>query len=245
MTDRLYGKELIKTVKTFKACGMDIPLTLEPRAVDRAHICILEARAMPHYCDAGPMGIAVDMKDCTGLAEPESILKFKLDADCEYTASLEGPKYILEADDATYRVKTKAFEGNPRLHPFEWDVSIEGLDVQALAKVLARANGIANHIIFTMGPGDDRLGYAFYDKASPEDGAEGTIPTVRDGRVRFDANEPVRSLFPIDYLKRVIAEVDKKDRLTMHLGTDYPLKLTWADGMQEFDYYLAPRIEAD
>ena len=72
------------------------------------------------------------------------------------------------------------------------------------------------------------------------------------------AHEKHTSLFPLDYLTSIIKPV-KGYRLTVHMGTDYPLRVSWDEGEADtggkgkkaFDgatkgtYLLAPRIESE
>lgn len=55
----------------------------------------------------------------------------------------------------------------------------------------------------------------------------------------------VRSLFSLEYLESINKAYSKNSEITLDLGNDYPLRLTFeiADGFGECVYYLAPRIE--
>ncbi|MFQ6055035.1 MAG: DNA polymerase sliding clamp, partial [Methanosarcinales archaeon] len=55
----------------------------------------------------------------------------------------------------------------------------------------------------------------------------------------------VRSLFALEYLEQINKAYSKNSEITLDLGNDYPLRLTFeiADGFGECTYYLAPRIE--
>ncbi|MFQ6062981.1 MAG: DNA polymerase sliding clamp [Methanosarcinales archaeon] len=55
----------------------------------------------------------------------------------------------------------------------------------------------------------------------------------------------VRSLFSLEYLDQINKAYSKNSEITLDLGNDYPLRLTFeiADGFGECVYYLAPRIE--
>jgi proliferating cell nuclear antigen len=50
------------------------------------------------------------------------------------------------------------------------------------------------------------------------------------------------SLFPLDYLTNVLKTV-KQNRLTISLGTDYPIRLDW-EGVTKGTVLVAPRIES-
>ena len=50
------------------------------------------------------------------------------------------------------------------------------------------------------------------------------------------------SLFPLDYLTGVLKTV-KQNRLTISLGTDYPIRLDW-EGVTKGTVLVAPRIES-
>lgn len=64
--------------------------------------------------------------------------------------------------------------------------------------------------------------------------------------IEFNKAE-ARSMFSVEYLKEFIKVAGSGDLLTIHLGTNYPVRLVFetADGKARVEYILAPRIEAE
>jgi len=62
----------------------------------------------------------------------------------------------------------------------------------------------------------------------------------------FKVKDHVKSIFPLDYLKKMIKAGNLSENTSIHLGNDYPLKLnfTVVDKIQ-LEFILAPRIEND
>lgn len=81
--------------------------------------------------------------------------------------------------------------------------------------------------------------------------AEGATDTVRLtlGKDQLLSLKPddVRSLYSLDYLSDMSKPVSKASEVTIDLGKDYPLKISFAiaDGNGSVEYLLAPRIESD
>jgi proliferating cell nuclear antigen len=59
--------------------------------------------------------------------------------------------------------------------------------------------------------------------------------------------EETRSLFPLDYFASIFRTINTATIVTMHMGTDYPVKLEFsiANEKGEVTYLLAPRIESE
>ena len=65
--------------------------------------------------------------------------------------------------------------------------------------------------------------------------------------IKIQAPDKSRSLFSLDYFSNMAKVVRSQDPVTLHLGTDYPVKLEFdiADGAGHITYLLAPRIESE
>ena len=60
-----------------------------------------------------------------------------------------------------------------------------------------------------------------------------------------DTGNKSRSLFSIDYLKDIVKTLDKKEVITLKIGTDVPMSLIRRNEHREIIYLLAPRVEAN
>ena len=65
--------------------------------------------------------------------------------------------------------------------------------------------------------------------------------------VKIQAPDKSRSLFSLDYFSNMSKVAKATDAITLHLGTDYPVKFEFdiADGAGHIVYLLAPRIESE
>lgn len=65
--------------------------------------------------------------------------------------------------------------------------------------------------------------------------------------VKIQAPDKSRSLFSLDYFANMSKVAKGTDSITLHLGTDYPVKFEFdiADGAGHITYLLAPRIESE
>jgi len=90
---------------------------------------------------------------------------------------------------------------------------------------------------------DSEGGNLFYMEAKG-DADSVRLEINRDYLIGMKA-ETVRSLFSLEYLDQINKAYSKNSEITLDLGNDYPLRLTFeiADGFGECVYYLAPRIE--
>jgi proliferating cell nuclear antigen len=71
---------------------------------------------------------------------------------------------------------------------------------------------------------------------------------LSDGElIKIQAPDKSRSLFSLDYFSNMAKVVKPTDPVTLHLGTDYPVKIEFAiaDGSGHITYLLAPRIESE
>ena len=113
------------------------------------------------------------------------------------------------------------------------------LDAGEFKKAITAADKISDHVVFR----SDETG--FYIEA------EGDVDKITfhmsDAElIEFNKAE-ARSMFSIEYLKEFCKVAGSGDLLTIHLGTNYPVRLVFdvADGKVRVEYILAPRIEAE
>jgi proliferating cell nuclear antigen len=82
--------------------------------------------------------------------------------------------------------------------------------------------------------------------------AEGDLDKVRldipeSSLISIQSTGNVRSLFSLDYLNDLAKSLGKAEKVTIDLGTDYPVNFTFniAGGNGAVTYLLAPRIESE
>src|ERR1041385_3379151 len=68
-----------------------------------------------------------------------------------------------------------------------------------------------------------------------------------DEIIKIQAPDKSRSLFSLDYFSNMSKVVRPTDAVTLHLGSDYPVRIEFdiADGNGHIVYLLAPRIESE
>ena len=112
------------------------------------------------------------------------------------------------------------------------------LDAGEFKKAIAAADKISDHVVFRS---DDT---GFYIEA------EGDVDKImfhmsEAELIEFNKAE-ARSMFGIEYLREFCKIASPGDLLTIHLGTDYPVRMVFevADGKVRVEYILAPRLES-
>jgi len=112
------------------------------------------------------------------------------------------------------------------------------LDAGEFKKAITAADKISDHVVFR----SDETG--FYIEAEG-DVDKITFHMSETELIEFNKAE-ARSMFGIEYLKEFCKVAGSGDILTIHLGTDYPVRLVFevADGKVRVEYILAPRLES-
>lgn len=65
-----------------------------------------------------------------------------------------------------------------------------------------------------------------------------------EGMAKLEAAEPMRSRYPIEYLKKMIKAAKFSDKVLLEFSNDYPLKLIFKDiDKIHLSFVLAPRVE--
>lgn len=82
--------------------------------------------------------------------------------------------------------------------------------------------------------------------------AEGEMDTVdldiaKSSLKELNVDERAKSLFSLDYLESMLDAAKASEFVTLRMGTDYPVKMTFqiAEGHGDVEYLLAPRIESE
>lgn len=191
----------------------------------------LPARAFERY-DAGAAVLGVDLErfgDVVGMADADETVRLGLDAetrtldvrvgDLAYTLGLVDPDAIRSPpEDVDYEDHLMA------------TVTLSGAD---LAHAVRAADMVADHC--ALGVADGHL-YA---------SAEGDVDSVRVEQdaadcERFEAG-PAHSLFSVSYLDTITRVVPADAPVTLRLGEEAPLELSFPLAGGDVTYFLAPR----
>jgi proliferating cell nuclear antigen len=210
------------------------------RAVDPANVAMvafdLNAKAFESF-EASDSEIGVDLirlMDILGMTSKDDKIELNLN---EETRKLEirtgGLAYTLSLLDPT------SIRKEPKVPNLELPAKIV-LNGAELKRAVKAAEKVSDHM--ALGVKDK----TFFVEA------EGDLDKVRldipqSSLVSLQATSDVRSLFSLDYLNDLSKSLGKAERVSIDLGTDYPVKLTFniAAGNGTVTYLLAPRIESE
>ncbi|MCD6276206.1 MAG: DNA polymerase sliding clamp [Thermoplasmata archaeon] len=114
------------------------------------------------------------------------------------------------------------------------------IPVDEFAHGIKAAESISDNITLRITPSE----FEMFTQGD-EDSARLSIP--KDMLKELSCDEPVKSMYPVDYLLKLVKAMDSADYLTIYMGTDYPIKIEFdvvsANGRAT--YLLAPRIEGE
>ncbi len=210
------------------------------RAVDPANVAMvafdLNAKAFEIF-EASDSEIGVDLirlMDILGMTSKDDKIELNLN---EETRKLEirtgGLAYTLSLLDPT------SIRKEPKVPNLELPAKIV-LNGAELKRAVKAAEKVSDHM--ALGVKDK----TFFVEA------EGDLDKVRldipqSSLVSLQSTGDVRSLFSLDYLNDLSKSLGKAERVSIDLGTDYPVKLTFniAAGNGSVTYLLAPRIESE
>jgi proliferating cell nuclear antigen len=210
------------------------------RAVDPANVAMvafdLNAKAFETF-EATDSEIGVDLvrlMDILGMASKDDKIELNLN---EETRKLEirtgGLAYTLSLLDPT------SIRKEPKVPNLELPAKIV-LNGTELKRAVKAAEKVSDHM--ALGVKDK----TFFVEA------EGDLDKVRleipqSSLISLQATGDVRSLFSLDYLNDLSKSLGKAERVSIDLGTDYPVKFTFniAGGNGTVTYLLAPRIESE
>jgi len=135
-------------------------------------------------------------------------------------------------------IDPSAIRKEPKIPNLELPAKIV-MDAGEFKKAITAADKISDHVVFRT----DETG--FYIEA------EGDVDKIvfhmsEAELIEFNKAE-ARSMFSVEYLKEFVKIAGSGDLLTIHLGTDYPVRLVFevAGEKARVEYILAPRMEAE
>lgn len=237
--------EVLKTVLDAVAPLVDevklqcTPEGINLKAVDPAHVAMVDLSVgkgafQEFKADDMDMGIDLDkLKDILKLAGSQDVIELEYKEDAH--------RLVFKIGHITRRMALVDTQnmGDPKVPNLNLpnQVTITSGELQQGIKA---SEAVSDHIALVA------------EGTSFELVAEGDTDQVHlrlegDELVKIEAPDRSRSLFSLDYFSNMAKVVKNTDPITLHLGTDYPVKLEFsiADGAGHVTYLLAPRIESD
>lgn len=213
---------------------------MSARAVDPANVAMvsfdLKAGAFESFnATDGEIGVDLTrLNDILGMTSKDDKIELNLN---EETRKLEirtgGLAYTLSLLDPT------SIRKEPKVPNLELPAKIV-LNGSELKRAVKAAEKVSDHMALGV------VDKTFYIEA------EGDLDKVRldipeSSLISIQSTGNVRSLFSLDYLNDLAKSLGKAEKVSIDLGTDYPVKFTFniAGGNGIITYLLAPRIESE
>jgi proliferating cell nuclear antigen len=208
------------------------------KAVDPAHVAMVDLTlgkgAFDDFkADEGEFGVDLEkLKDILKLAGVDDEVHLKLDT--------TNNKLEVRIGNLTRRMSLVDVSGmtDPKVPKLELPATIT-LSVGELERGIRASEAVSDHVALSATPEEFELT------------AEGDTDTVslRLEKTMLGAlkvKDKARSLFSLDYFANMVKAAKGSPSLTIHLGSDYPVRLEFeiAKGNGHVTYLLAPRIES-
>lgn len=215
------------------------PEGLSLKAVDPAHVAMVELsigkKAFVEY-KATDMDMGVDLdklKDILKLAGSQDVI------DVEYKEDAHRLVFKIGAVTRRMALVDTANMGDPKVPNLNLPNKVSVMAGQ-LKQGIRASEAVSDHIALVA------QGKSF-ELIADGDTDQVNLKLEGDDLVTIQAPEKSRSLFSLDYFSNMAKVVGDGIAITLHLGTDYPVKLEFdiADGAGHITYLLAPRIESE
>ncbi|HUV61274.1 MAG TPA: proliferating cell nuclear antigen (pcna) [Thermoplasmata archaeon] len=209
------------------------------RAVDPAHIAMVDLTlgkdAFEEFkAEESEIGIDIDkLSQFLKLARADDMVDLKHDEDKR--------KLKIMVGDITRHMSLIDTTGmsDPKVPNLELPVSVT-VRADDLMQGIRASETVSDHIALVASPDGFEMS------------CEGDMDQVhwrkaKKDLVALEAPSSVRSLFPLEYFSNMLKSVSSGNLVTMHLGSDYPVKMEFkiAGEKGEVRYLLAPRIESN
>ena len=209
---------------------------IELRTVDLAHVAMIDlfvsSSAFTSYKSKdSEIGINLDkLKDVLRLAKAGDEIQIKHDE--------EKTKLVVKVGNITRRMALVDTAGmsDPKVPSLDLATKVT-LKTTDLHRGIQAAVGVSDHVAFVARPDG-------FDIVAEGDTDNVSLNLDKEKLENLECKEKVRSMFPIEYLSRIVKEI-KGENVTLNLGNDFPVRIEFdiAEGNGHVVYLLAPRIE--
>ncbi|WP_267641583.1 DNA polymerase sliding clamp [Haloarchaeobius amylolyticus] len=214
---------------------------LEIRAVDPANVGMVDLRlsasAFESYeADGGIIGVNLSrLEDIAGMADSGQLVELELDEETrKLHIQIDGLEYTLALIDPD------SIRKEPDIPDLDLpaEVKIEGKDINRAVKA---ADMVSDHIALGV---DSDAGQFYVDAEGDTDDVH--LELDKSDLIDLQTGE-AHSLFSLDYLKDMNKAIPKDAEVTLELGEEFPVKLSFdiAEGQGTVLFVLAPRIQSD
>lgn len=215
------------------------PEGISLKAVDPAHVAMVDLslgkKAFVEF-KGTDMDLGVDLdklKDILKLAGPQDLI------DVEYKE--DAHKLVFKIGNVTRRMALvdTANMNDPKVPNLNLPNQVTVLAGELLKGIKA-SEAVSDHVaLVAHGKSFELIAEGDTDHAA--------LQLEGDKLVKIQAPEKSRSLFSLDYFSNMSRAVPPSGAVTLHLGSDYPVKIEFdiADGAGHITYLLAPRIESE
>jgi len=210
---------------------------LTTKAVDPAHVAMVELvvskNAFEKYkSDDLELGIHLDkLRSILKLTKPGDEVSLHYDD--------EKNRLVIQVGNITRTMSLVDTAGmsEPKVHKLNLPASVS-IKVQELTQGIKASESISDHLALVITPDG-------FEMSSEAESDSTHLKVPKEALTELKCKENVRSLFPLDYFTNMVKAASSADTVTMHLGTDFPVKLEFsiAQGHGNVKYLLAPRIE--
>jgi proliferating cell nuclear antigen len=209
------------------------------RAVDPANVAMLtlnlKSSAFEEFtATEGELGVDLNrLNDILSMAERTEPVELELDE--------ESHKLMVRMSGLTYKISLldpSSIRKEPKVPELDLPAKIV-LSGNELRRAVKAAEKVSDHM--SMGVDGD----IFYLEAEG-DSDRMRLDILKDQLISLEPAD-ARSLFSLEYLSDMIKSAGKASEVTIELGKDFPVKISFqiAEGNGDVGYLLAPRIESD
>lgn len=204
---------------------------LHANLVDPAHVAMIQAHVPPSAFKSWqvpPLGGQV-------LLDVDRLAKFVGLAKQSIHVELTGPTTMVAGFGnltRTFKLGDPASVPSPKVPDLNLPARVS-VPVEDLLDVLGASGAVSDHVCLTVNGNGFRVT------------AEGDTDTVTMPLGHVAQQGEAKSLFSLDYLVKIVKAAPRKGSVTLDLGVDYPVRITWLASGVTYSALLAPRIEAD
>jgi proliferating cell nuclear antigen len=237
--------EVLKTVLDAVSTLVDeaklqiTPDGISLKAVDPAHVAMVDLtigkKAFQEY-KATELDLGIDLdklKDILKLPAPQDVIEIEYKEDAHRLVFKIGPvtRRMALVDTANL--------GDPKVPNLNLPNQVTLL-AEKLQKGIRASEAVSDHIAL------EAHGKSF-GLIAEGDTDQARLDLADGDLIKIQAPDKSRSLFSLDYFSNMSKVARPNDAVTLHLGSDYPVKIEFdiADGAGHITYLLAPRIESE